>query len=84
MSRSLAAQRFEARWATQQDFIDLTTALITEFEDELPAGTVIRCVARVRAHLLGAGVRGPGLAVAAESLARLRLSDRVRAPRSAG
>jgi len=58
----------------RQDLSDVTASLIAEFTGQLPAGTVIRCVARSRDDLLRAGLRS-GLIVAAESLARTRLSE---------
>jgi len=63
--------------------MDVTASLIAEFAGRLPAGTVIRCVARAREQLLGSGVRS-GLTLAAESMARLRLSELLPAHRSAG
>jgi len=59
---------------------DVVSSLIAEFAGQVPAGTVIRCVARSREQLLGSGVRS-GLAAAAESMARLRLSQLVPAHR---
>ena len=48
----------EARWATRQDLREVTTILIAEFAGRLPAGTVIRCVARAREQFVG--FRGAG------------------------
>jgi hypothetical protein len=73
----------EARWAAQQDLLEVTSSLIAEFAGRLPAGTVIRCIARARQQLLGAGVRS-GLTAAALSMARLRLSELLPAHGSAG
>ena len=78
-----ALSALEARWATREDLLKVTSSLIAEFADRLPAGTVIHCVARAREQLLGAGVRS-GLTVAAETLTRLRLSELLPAHRSAG
>ena len=83
MAESHALNAVEARWATREDLQEVTSSLIAEFAGRLPAGTVIRCVARAREQLLGTGIRS-GLAVAAESMARLRLSERLPAHRSAG
>jgi len=73
----------EARWAAREDVQEVTSSLIAEFAGRLPAGTVIRCVARAREQLLGSGMRS-GLAVAAESMARMRLSEQLPAHRSSG
>lgn len=81
MAGSDALNAVEARRATREDLQEVTNSLIAEFADRLPAGTVIRCVARAREQLLGSGVR-LGLAVAAESMARLRLSEQLPAHRS--
>jgi hypothetical protein len=78
-----AVNAVEARWATREDLQKVTSSLIAEFAGRLPAGTVIRCVARAREQLLVSGMRS-GLAVAAESMARLRLSALLPAHRSAG
>lgn len=81
MDRSDVMSAVETRSVARQDLVEMTMSLIAEFADVLPAGTVIRCVARVRDQLLGAGVRA-GLVVAAESTARLRLSELLPARRS--
>jgi hypothetical protein len=78
-----AMRAVEARLAAQRDFLRLTDSLIAEFAGLLPAGTVIRCVARAREQLLRSGVRS-GLAAAAESTARPRLTELLPAHRSAG
>lgn len=83
MGGSDAVNAVEARWATRADFQDVTDSLIAEYAGRLPAGTVIRAVARAREQMLSAGVRS-GLAIAAEAMARLRLSERLPAHRSAG
>ena len=77
-----ASNAVEARWATREDLRDITSSLIAEFAGRLPAGTVIRCVARAREQLLSSGMRS-GLAVAVESMARVRLSELLPAHRSA-
>jgi hypothetical protein len=76
MNEPDANSRVESRWATVQEVREVTTSLLAEVAGLLPAGTVIRCVARAREQLLGAGVRA-GLAVAVESMARLRLAERL-------
>jgi len=68
----------DQRWSTREDLQRVTDTLIAEFAGQLPAGTVIRCVAQARVQLLRSGVRS-GLAVAAEAMARLRLSQLLRA-----
>lgn len=83
MGESNAVNAVEARWATRENLEDVTASLIAQFAGRLPAGTAIRCVARAREQLLSSGVRS-GLAVAAESMARLRLYDLLPAHRSAG
>ena len=83
MAGSDAVNALEARWATREDLEEVTTSLIAEFAGRLPAGTVIRCVSRAREQLLSSGVRS-GLAVAAESMVRLRLSELLPAHRGAG
>jgi len=83
VGRSEPMNRVEARWATRQDLREVTTILIAELAGRLPAGTVIRTVAPAREQLLDSGARA-GLAVAADSMARLRLSELLPAHRSAG
>jgi hypothetical protein len=73
MNRVLARDALEIRRATRDEFSDVTTSLIAEFAGQVPAGTVIRCLALSRENLLRSGVRA-GLAAAAESSARMRLS----------
>ncbi len=70
--------RLAARRSAEHDLVAVTDLLIAEFAGILPAGTVIRHVARAREQLLGSGVR-TGLATAAEALARRRLSTLVPA-----
>lgn len=71
--RTFHLTRYEARRAALHDLMAVSEALITEFADALPAGTVIRHIALAREQLLSAGVRA-GLATAAEAMARLRLA----------
>ena len=78
-----AVNAVEVRCSTRQGLLEATTGLVAELAGPLMAGTVIGCVARARERLLGYGVRS-GLAVAAESMARLRLSGLLPAHRSAG
>lgn len=82
MGATDAMRAVEARWAAHQDLLEVTDSLIAEFAGLLPAGTVIRCVARAREQLLGSGVQS-GLAGAAESTARQRLTELLPAHRSA-
>jgi len=77
-----ASSTAETRRATRQDLSEVTNSLIAEFAGRLPAGTIIRCVAQAREQLLRSGLR-TGLAVAAESMARIRLSEILPAHRSA-
>jgi AAA+ superfamily predicted ATPase len=83
MGGSDALNAVGARRSTRQDLQEVTNSLIAEFDGRLPAGTVIRCVARSRQQLLASGVRS-GLPVAAEAMARLRLSELLPAHRRAG
>jgi hypothetical protein len=70
--------RFEARQEARADLFAATLTLVAEFANDLPAGSVIRCVARSREALLREGVRH-GLADAAVAMARHRLSQLVPA-----
>jgi hypothetical protein len=60
----------------RRNLLDVTQDLVAEFHDRLPAGSVIRCVARCREELWGVGVR-EGLADAVLAMSRRRLVDRV-------
>lgn len=60
--------------AVRKDLLDLTERLVAE-HSSLPAGSVIRCVARCKEELVGAGVRS-GLVDAVDAMARQRLSGR--------
>lgn len=73
----------DARHSARQDFRAVTGTLLAEFAGAIPAGTVIRVLAQAREQLLGSGVRA-GLADAAASMARIRLSDVLPAHRSSG
>jgi hypothetical protein len=66
------ASRHEARARLRDDMHALADMLVAEFSHVLPAGTVIRHVARAREELLVAGVRA-GLVIATETMARHRL-----------
>lgn len=83
MDRSDATRAVEARSTARQELREVTNTLIAEYSGRLPAGTVIRCVARAREQLLRSGVRA-GLPVAVEFSARIRLSTLVPAHGSAG
>ncbi len=65
---------YEARRSAAHELAAVTDMLIAEFAWALPAGTVVRRVARAREQLLDAGVRA-GLAVAVETMARARLRE---------
>ncbi len=60
--------------AVRQELLEVTERLVRE-HDEVPAGSVIRCVARCRDELLALGLRA-GLVEAVEAMARRRLRDR--------
>lgn len=62
--------------AARRELMSLTEQLVREHE-ALPAGSVIRCVARCRDELVLMGLRD-GLVIAVEAMARNRLRDRVR------
>src|SRR4051794_10488703 len=59
--------------AEHQDLLSRTETLIREFRPSLSADTVITTVRSCRHELMRAGVRR-GLAIAAEAMARTRLS----------
>ena len=67
---------FEARQEMREQLRSVTASLIAEFAGEVPAGAVIRCVARARHDLLSSGIH-TGVPAAAEAIARLRLRDLV-------
>lgn len=60
---------------TQRLLREMTEQLIGDFGDHLPAGTVLRCVARCLSAARHAGHRGDLVAVV-EAMARLRLEHR--------
>ncbi|MET0915622.1 MAG: hypothetical protein ABWY81_05430 [Jiangellaceae bacterium] len=64
----------EVRRSTRDDLMQLSESLAEEFSGRVPAGRVIRCVARAREGLLAAGVRA-GLVVAVESMTRAWLAQ---------
>lgn len=68
--------------AARRALLELTYDLVKQHEGYLPAGSVIRCVARCRDELLLMGVRD-GLFDAVEAMARRRLRDRCAQPASA-
>ena len=69
---------FEARRSAREEFAAARAALVAEFAGAIAPGAVIRQLAIAQEQLLADGVRS-GLAVAAESMARLRLSALVPA-----
>ena len=73
MDARTAAEIHDQRIAARDELHEVTTSLIAEFAGRVPAGTVIRCVAKAREQLLRAGVRA-GLATATESSARNSLT----------
>ncbi len=62
--------------AGRGDLIDVSDALVAEYDGLLPAGAVLRCVARCRDELLALRL-GDGLSVTLEAMARRRLRARV-------
>jgi hypothetical protein len=62
--------------AARHELLDMTHRLVREHEQNLPAGSVIRCVSRCRDELVQMGVRD-GLVAAVEAMSRRRLMDRV-------
>lgn len=58
----------------RRELLEVTHQLVQE-HDQLPAGSVIRCVTRCRDELLLMGMRD-GLVVAVEAMARRRLRAR--------
>lgn len=69
---------FEGRRAAREELDAARDALIVEFAGRLSRDAVIRELALAQERLLADGVRS-GLAVAAESMARLRLTGLVPA-----
>ena len=67
---------YEARQHARDDLYAATLGLVAEFAGEVPAGSVIRCVARSREALLRDGPR-QNLADAAVAMARQRLRQQV-------
>ena len=63
---------FEARRHAKEGLDSATRSLMVEFAEIVPAGTVLRVVARAREDLLRSGVR-QGLASATYAMARHRL-----------
>jgi hypothetical protein len=67
----------------RHELLDMTHRLVREHEQQLPAGSVIRCVARCCDELVQMGVR-VGLVDAVEAMSRRRLRDRVAPPLTIG
>lgn len=61
---------------TRRELLDMTHQLVREHDQQLAAGSVIRCVARSCDELVHMGVR-IGLVDAVEAMSRTRLRDRV-------
>ena len=61
--------------AARQALLDVTHGLVREYEGDVPAGSVIRCVVRCRDELLLLGLR-EGLVDAVDAMARRRLEAR--------
>ena len=63
---------FLERQRLRDEMVAMTESLVAEFGGLLPAGAVIRCVARSRERMLATGVRA-GLVAATEAAARRSL-----------
>lgn len=74
---------YEIRQTARDELMTVSETLIAEFAGQVAAGTVIRHLALAREQLLADGVRA-GIAVAAETMARMRLSGLVPAHSSHG
>ena len=61
---------------TRHALLDMTHQLVREHEQQLAAGSVIRCVARCCDELMQMGVRD-GLVDAVQAMSRSRLRNRV-------
>jgi hypothetical protein len=72
VDRVVTGSAVDPRRSSRQELRTVSIGLVAEFSGRVPAGEVLRCIARAREDLLRAGVDA-GLAVAAESLARTRL-----------
>jgi hypothetical protein len=69
---------FENRQSERAEMSAVTQRLVCEYAGQLPADSVIRCVARSREHLLRAGIR-QGLTDATEAMAHALLRELVPA-----
>lgn len=69
---------FERRQEHRAAMMSMTERLVAEFSGQVPAGSVIRTVARCQARLYDTGVR-QGLVDATEAMARQQLSGRIPA-----
>jgi hypothetical protein len=69
----------QQRQIARDEMLAMTDGLIAEFSGLLPAGSVMRCVARCRKQLHRSGVRH-GLVAATEAAARMRLTAVIPAP----
>ena len=68
--------------AVREDMVAMTERLVAEHEGLIPAGSVIRCVARCQDRLLRAGLRH-SIVAATEVAARARLTAVAGSARSA-
>jgi hypothetical protein len=64
------------RETQRTELTSLTARLVQEFVDQIPPGSIIRCVARCRESMTGIGV-SQGLGPAVEGMARQVLLHRV-------
>jgi hypothetical protein len=63
----------QQRRIARDEMLAMTEGLIAEFSGLLPAGSVMRCVARCRKQLHRAGIRH-GLVPATEAATRMKLT----------
>ncbi len=67
-----------ARRSVRAELQDVVDRLIEDYRDQIPAGSIIRCVARCTETATRSGVPRPALATVVERLARARLDARSR------
>jgi hypothetical protein len=78
--RNVVTYPTERRQLVRADLLAMTESLIAEHAGVVPAGTVMRCVARSHELLMRAGVR-EGIVAATEAAVRRRLRELVPAHR---